>query len=251
MFIWIDIGWTFTKIVVVRNLQEKDFLKTENIPTHQDFKKGVAEIFKILDDFWWKIDAIWISIAWRVCDDSQELVKSNNLPDWANKSIKSIFQDKFNCPVFLENDAISQWIAEKYSNSVINDFAYIVWGTWIWGVIMLNRQMVKFPKGYLQKWEDLFWGCNLEKRFDKNISEVTEDEWLEVIWEFLEFIKNTANILDIKNIVIAGWIVKRQEEKIEEKIQKIKTLRISISKLNDNIGAHGAIALIKHRIQKS
>jgi glucokinase len=147
-YLGIDIGGT--KCAVIAGTEEMKILKKTGFPTETSKGPGHAInlLFKsaseIVDDLGPdQLKAIGISCGGPL-DSIKGIVQSPpNLPGWNDIPIVNLFKDKFNVPVFLQNDANACALAEwKFgAGKGTQNMVFLTFGTGMGGGIIINGRL--------------------------------------------------------------------------------------------------------------
>ncbi|MFH1280847.1 MAG: ROK family protein [Candidatus Beckwithbacteria bacterium] len=255
MYIGIDIGGTHTRIAGSPSLKNIKLVRKKIISTPKFFEEGIFEIITAIREITNKPKGIGIGVAGRTTEDGKEFTHSINLSTWTNKPIIKTVEKEFGCFAYIENDAVSQSYAEAfYGAKLATNFLYLVWGTGVGGALVSETkgkiQSTKLGRLYLDKWERKFGGKHLEKRFGKTAKYLEEKEWAIVLSEFKVATQDLSNQLKVDSIVVSGGIVDKQKDRISKITTSILSPKILLSKLGEDIGVYGGLALIKAKTQE-
>jgi predicted NBD/HSP70 family sugar kinase len=171
MYIFLDIGGSYTKIASSNNLKDLDNFYSFKTPLNyvQGKRKIEEEVFKISKNR--KIKAIVVAIAGMVDEDKKIIIDCPNLKDWSKKSLVKDLEKKFNCSAYLKNDADLAALGEvNYTKS--KNIAYLSLGTGVGGCRIIHKKIdinnFGFEPGHqiIEKnktFENLVGGKNLKK----------------------------------------------------------------------------------------
>ena len=152
MLVGIDVGGT--KINVCLGNLEAEIIDTIRIKTESSEGKEVAaqKMFEAIEELLEKnsfsmdeIKAIGLSVPGPIDSKEKKLVNPPNLKGWENFDMGSIFEKKYNCPVFFNNDANCQVLAEYYlgKRKKTSDMIYLTMSTGMGGGIITNHQLIQ------------------------------------------------------------------------------------------------------------
>jgi len=271
MYIAIDIGGTNIRIAKAYTLGG-DFKKQKKISILNNYLKDLENIKKIITKFSEnneKMEAIAIGIAGKLNKDKSKSLDLPNLSDWSGKEIKKDLQSAFDCPVYLEDDAVIAGLGEAEKTKVKNDFIFLIWGTGFGGteISFVNGKMKYFPFepgheiiinkngregacGHKGDLESYVGGASLEKYYGKKGKELTKEEWDEVLGSLAKGLIILRKAHPYNKVIFGGGIAINNPYKIEI-LKNILSSEydfkpeINISKLGDDVGLIGALALIK------
>lgn len=252
MYISIDIGGTNTRILMTRDYDNPNLDDVVYIPTKQSYTDGLQDIFSFIDASQPK--AIAIGFAGGINPETQNVDGSNALPNWHNKPLGNDFREKYACPVFVNNDAVMGAYGEAYDLGNKQDFMYLTWGTGLGGALVEwvdDKVKVYRPEDrtLLYKIEEGVGGSYCEKHFGKTMSELNNEEWNWIISNVIDGTKQLSQSSDWgkKTFVLGGGITTKQLERLKILTQETE-VKIILSRLSDNSGLLGGLAVIKETI---
>lgn len=146
-FLGIDIGGTKVALSIGNELGE--ILVDQRIPTNANDPQSTlfhaAEIAKelIAKAGLQQVDAIGISSPGPMCSKRRIILQAPNLKGWNNFKIGDFFEDRFNRPVFMQNDANGAGLAEySFGACKGKDLVYLTMSTGIGAGVICNGQVV-------------------------------------------------------------------------------------------------------------
>lgn len=249
MYLGIDIGATRIRLASMDCLEnQKIENKTKFLNTHRfenDFFQIVQKAGGISEDF----QGIGIGIPGDLDEKKTTTFNTNNLVEWEGKPILESFKKEFNCPVIMENDAVTAALGEAlYSGLKGKCFAYITWGTGIGGAWIRkvdgHMEVSQLTwADYLKSWEIRCGGVSIKRKYERSPEKLTEEEWRIVMKDFSnELIKFTEK-LKTEIIVFGGGITNKQAHRLESLKTKLPVIRIS--RLGEDTGLYGAFGLLR------
>ncbi|MEZ5041690.1 MAG: ROK family protein [Saprospiraceae bacterium] len=147
-FLGIDIGGT--KCAVLAGTEQMEILERIQFTTEtgQEAEYTIHKLIEnastIINRFKdYTLAAIGISCGGPL-DSSRGLIQSPpNLPGWDNIPITQLFEDQFNVPVFLQNDANACALAEFFfgAGKGTNNMIFLTFGTGLGAGLILNGQL--------------------------------------------------------------------------------------------------------------
>ncbi|NOY35370.1 MAG: ROK family protein [bacterium] len=254
MFIGIDIGGTSTRVTGSPSLNNIIPIGKSIIPTPENFEEGFFEISEIIKSISGNPMGIGIGIAGRVSENGKDFVRSTNLSSWTGKPIVETLEKEFGCPVFIANDAVAQSLGEAYYGLKPNtDFLYLAWGTGLGGALVTRKggeiKSAQLDRSHLREWERNFGGKNIKRSFGKKTAQLNEKEWDVILPEFQRLIRDLSDKFNIEPVVINGGIVNKQKGRISKILNNTGSPKILFSKLGENTGPYGGLALIKTKLR--
>ena len=174
------------------------------------------------------ISAIAISVAGKVSPDRTMIIGTGRLTGWIRELVAEHLAQVFDCPVILENDAVSGALAEAYfGRGPGYSFLYILWqdGIGACHILRVNGQSYPIPSemghlliGASSQEGTPQCGCNrhgcLEslaggwslRRFGPTLSHVAPDQWDEVAGHMTRGIYNSLLDVQASRVILAGSI---------------------------------------------
>lgn len=144
----LDVGGTEIKSAL---LSDKKIEAASQIPS--DGKLGgsyiLQNIMKVIDSYE-DYDVIGISTTGQVDSEKGIIIYANdNVPNYTGTNLKKLIQDKYQRPVFVENDVNAAAIGEGYlgAGKEEKDFLCLTYGTGIGGAIVINKEVYKGSSG--------------------------------------------------------------------------------------------------------
>jgi len=257
MYIFLDIGGSYTKIASSSNL--KDLKTFSYFKTQKNYiqgkKKIEEEILNISANK--KIKAIVIAIAGMV-DNKKNIVDCPNLKNWSRKPLVKDLEKKFDCSVYLFNDADLAGLGEaSYEKS--NNIAYLSLGTGVGGSRIVNKKIDKnnfgFEPGHQiieknKSFENLVGNKNIKK----NNLDLEDKKNLQKWHENLAIgLVNTSLLWSPELIILGGGLsckylsLKLLKPLVSKHFPFSKTLKIKKSKLSNKSALYGALYYLKNK----
>lgn len=154
MFLLFDVGGTKIRVAAADDRGIKG--KAVIIPTPNDFEKGIGCIVDIAHSFSAKekITLIVGGLAGALDREHTMLVAGSNRGEWAGKPVKTLLEEAFQVPVFLENDAALAGLGEAVVGAGKNFsiVGYMTISTGVGGVRITNKtidaHVFGFEPGY-------------------------------------------------------------------------------------------------------
>ena len=152
-FIGIDIGGTSAKIGLVKDdgvLTEKVKIKTLKV---LEWKKIITEYINPISnwiDKGYNIKGIGIGVPGFFHKDTCLINNCENIPALIRVPFVQYIKDRFNLPVYADNDATVAAIAEHLfgAGKKYKDFLMVTIGTGIGGGLILNNKVYRGHNGY-------------------------------------------------------------------------------------------------------
>ena len=257
MYIGIDLGGTNVRIAGSKKLDNVELVEIKRFELSHDFEDDFAKINRAIEDIsGGKVDGIGIGTPGTYNEDRSLLISGRNIIEWKDVPFIENLSKKFDCPVFAENDAVTTSLGEFfYGQEDIDDFIYIVWGTGIGGAIVNNNkgevtsEKIDWHK-YFENFDSHCGGKNLAERFGKEVSELNDSEWVEVINDFENHLLEISKRINQKDIVLGGGITERQKARLKKVKDNLaqKGINLRISNFGHDGGLYGAMALVKNKL---
>jgi glucokinase len=135
----IDIGGTNTKLAIGDKTglnSDIKSLKSSKIENIEDLENFIQDY---LEDLEKEIDSISIVSGGLVDRKNLEILKAAHAPKLKFKSLR----EKFNCNVYLENDANAAALGEKtFFQGEVNNLVYLVMGSGIGAGVIINNELL-------------------------------------------------------------------------------------------------------------
>ncbi len=258
MYIFLDIGGTNTKIASSNNLKILNSFYYFKTPANylKGKKKTEEEILKIANRK--KIKAIVVAIAGMVETHRKQIITCPNLKNWSKKPLVEDLEKKFNCSVYLLNDADLAALGEaSYVKS--NNIAYLSLGTGVGGSRIVNKKIdinnFGFEPGHqiIEKnktLEDLVGNKNLKK------NNINLENQKNLLWwhENLAIgVVNTSLLWSPDLIILGGGLshrylsLKLLKPLVIKYFPFSKNLKIKKSKLKNQGALYGAMNYLKDK----
>ncbi|MBD3362492.1 ROK family protein [Candidatus Dojkabacteria bacterium] len=277
MYITIDVGGTNSRITSFESLTNPEIGEIISFKNEDSYNSDMTKIIKAIEQIGGSgVDKIGICVPAVIDKKKEKIISCSNLMDWINKPIRNDLIQRFNCPVFLENDAVASALAEAYFGyGKRKDFILVIWGTGIGGTAVKffkgnplvepfepGHHILDFDgpectcgqKGCIQL---SCGGSGIQYTFKKTAENLNEKEWTLVLRDFAHCLMNIIMMRPTNLIILGGGIAINQFSRInklkkilEEKLTVYPVPEIKISKLRENLGLFGSLALINLNIEK-
>jgi glucokinase len=140
----LDLGATNLRVGLFeeKNLKKKFKVKTEK-------NQPVEQMIEILKKETKEIDAIGLGIPGPLNLKEGYILNPPNLPNLRNTPLKKILEDKFQKPIFLDNDANCALLGEKWQGVAKNykNVVMLTLGTGIGGAVLINGEIYRGATG--------------------------------------------------------------------------------------------------------
>jgi len=249
MFVGIDIGGTQTRIVVSESLYNVVLRDTIVFSTPQNFNEGVEEIIRTISSLGQEVDAIAVGLPGSINDEGF-LQGSRNLNGWVGRPLKRLLEEEFQCVAYIANDAELGALGEACFGGIdISDFFYLTWGTgvgcaqvtWRNGFAEVSRPGNREP---VYKLEEKIGGKNIEKRLNKQASDLNDADWEKVFTDLTESLPELVSDYGYDTVVIGGGIAATQYSRLSECVDKL-SIKALVTRLEGRAGLYGAFSLIR------
>ena len=274
MYIALDIGGTTIRVAATDTLDIAHIPSVRKIPVSNNYSEDlhniISQIHEIAEGK--EIQAIGCGVPATFSEDKKTILVAPNLPDWNNKHFVDDLEKALACHVRIENDDTIAALGEAtYGYGKEKDFVYITWGTGFGGAEVKQQNgkvsVKQFEAGHhIVVWQDgRLCGCgqtgcaeayvgggNIEKYYGKKVSELTGNEWEEVLDHLAQALINVIAFYPTQHILIGGGVAIHHREKAKDLEQKIQhrlkiypAPKVHITELGDDLGLMGALALLK------
>jgi predicted NBD/HSP70 family sugar kinase len=220
-------------------------------PKPHDFLKQLYEHLDALDD----IDCIVIGVP-GIVDDSGVLLRCSNLP-WKHMAVKQLLTQRYNVPVYVENDAKLAALSEITHLSPRPHLGlYLTVSTGIGGGIILDGKLLPAFRngepghirlhfnGEWQQWQQFASGRALTAHFGKEAHDFTrETEWRDVADRLSRGLMTIIPTLQPEVIVFGGGVgnfFEHFDDLLEDKLKAL-TPYIDLPKLRKAHHANEAV----------
>lgn len=255
MYIAIEVGGTTLRIAGVNQLHDVHTMQTTHFSLTHTFEKDFSTLLdEITNLSQGKIEGIGVSLTGALNEDNSVMIdEAPNLIEWLHVPIKKLLSDKFNCPVFMDNDANIAGIGEAiYGAGKGENFAYCIWGTGIGGALIKmqhNRPTIERLNwyDYFEAWEEDCGGAKIQEHFGKSGAELSEEEWSQVMTSFAKHLHIFIDRVHPSTIIFGGGIALKQKQRLMTVTQQFSET-IQVTGLGDNTGLFGCFALLKNNL---
>ena len=283
MYLLFDIGGTNTRISAAASLNEVGEVKMVDTP--QEFDEGL-EVLKeegmgVLDGQIPK--AVVVGFAGVINHRSDFVEHSPHLPNWVRCPLKKDLEDKFRCPVYLENDTALSGLGEVTFGAGSGEelIAYVTVSTGVGGVRLTNGQIdptyFNFEIGHQimdlssdltagslgsgSRLEDLISGVALEKKFGVKPYEIQDEAvWNDIArflayglhnvilhWSPEKLILGGSQIVGHKGRVIDIDLVRKHLEEVVYVFPELPA--ITKAELGEETGLWGGLAFLGNNLE--
>lgn len=218
MIIAVDIGGT--KTIVAGFDESGKIVSEERVPTDKDpqqFSRTLLGLFARFDPQ--EVVAVCLAAPGRIESEQGIIAFSPNL-GWENFALRDIVAQRFNCPIYLENDANAAGVGSVQALDTIPALSlYVTVGTGI-GIGVITRgsldptlrhaeaghMVFQTPRG-LETWERFASGRAIAKRFGRLATEIRDQaDWQTIVDEFAVGLRVLIPVLQPDVIIFGGGI---------------------------------------------
>lgn len=277
-YVLFDIGGTKTRVALSEDLQTLTPLESFKTPASFDaaIKKILTAIEKGAKT---KIKGVAGGVRGRLMEDKSGIWKDGVLTKWENKSIVEALAKELDAPVFLENDAAMAGVGEAHygAGKGFEIVAYHTVSTGVGGVKIeegeIDMESVGLEPGhqvldvdrtilgedFTPTLENLVSGTAVKERFGVEPYEIPQTDmiWNELAEYLAQGLQNTILYWSPDVIVLGGSMITGDPRIEIDTIRKytvealdgfVPSPLITISKLGDEAGLYGAMAILKKRL---
>ncbi len=146
-YIGLDIGGT--KIAVILSNSNGIVLKRKEFKTIYNSKLALDKIYNIIESYNSTFSAIGISIGGPIDYNKQIILNPPHLKGWHNFNLVEVLKEKYNVPVFMDNDANCCALTLKYWGCAnkFSSFAFLTFGTGLGAGLILNNKIYRGKSG--------------------------------------------------------------------------------------------------------
>ncbi len=149
--ICLDVGGTNIRGALFQG-QEIEPINLQKIPTQQNGQNVEERICNLVSSIWpknGKVDGIALAAPGFVDSENGMVIRAVNIPGWEYLPLKNILEEKFNHPVFIENDARLAALGEYKFGAGIghHDLIYLTVSTGIGGGVIIKDRLLTGSRG--------------------------------------------------------------------------------------------------------
>ncbi len=255
MYIAVDLGGTNTRIARFTDTNSAEMvdgaIRRPNTHVYEDDLAFIIKTARSLGGGS-PIEGLGIGVPGNVTDDKTGMTKSNNLPEWANRSFAPHLATALNCPIYLDNDGVAAGLGEGYFGSIRGDFHYVIWGTGISCVYVSRSKQGDVSALYtrpsyralFEAWEQECSGSAILRKFGKPGQELTADEWIGINTLFTDYLRAYVAAAKPQAIVFGGGLAIRHAETIMAHAAELD-VAVGVTEFVKDGGLVGGLALIR------
>jgi glucokinase len=149
--ICLDVGGTNIRGALFQG-NDVEPIKLKKIPTQQDGQKVEERICNLISSIWpenGKVNGIALAAPGFVDSEKGMVIRAVNIPGWEYLPLRNILEEKFNHPVFIENDARLAALGEYKFGAGIghHDLIYLTISTGIGGGVIIKDRLLTGSRG--------------------------------------------------------------------------------------------------------
>lgn len=276
VYIGLDIGGT--KFLVAAADQEGRILRRVQKPTPYDRDEGIALLMAMADEVaaGEEIAAFGAAVGGPL-DWQRGIVSPLHQPTWRDVPLKQIFEERYNCPLYLDVDTNVAALGEyRFGGETARRLFYMTVSTGIGGGYVIDGKLYRGMDGAHPEvghqgiayrcmhpenitcecgapdcLEALVSGNGIQRIYGKKGQELNEEEWAEVGYNLGQGLRNIATIYLPDVIVLGGGVVVGGADKLLPAIDKVlkdnlflvPIPKVKISNLGYETALQGCIAL--------
>jgi hypothetical protein len=251
MYMLIDIGGTNMRVASAREINDSSIGVIKKAKTTNNFEVDFKVLCDLINEVsnGLPITALSIGIKGDLDVTNSVIYDVYHITDWNKRNLKEKLQNKYNCKVIIENDAVAA-AAYVSKNSSSKDFLYITWGTGIGGVLVQQdgkyKRLISIEwNRILEEWEEKCGGRMLRKKFAKEPEELTEEDWKILLDDFYIELKKLSSLYLQPRIILGGGIVDKNQDTIQRYFDLTEDLEVTLSPSDDDLGLFGALELVR------
>ncbi len=237
--------------------------------TPQSFEVALERITAITKELTMgvHIDAAAGGVPGPLNADRTKLMRAPHLVDWIEKPLKEKFEQIFDAPVYLENDAALAGLGEAVRGAGVGFriIAYITIGTGVGGARIVSRQIdtsalgfepghqiINYTKGVAETLEQFVSGTAIEERYQKKPLELDDvAAWDDIARQLSVGLTNTIVHWSPDIVILGGSVAQKIPiERVGADVERLLTIfpqGVPIAKavLGDSGGLYGAIEYLQ------
>lgn len=149
--ICLDVGGTNIRGALFQG-DEIEPINLKKIPTQENGQNVEERICNLIHSIWpknGKVNGIALAVPGFVDSENGMVIRAVNIPGWEYLPIKNILEEKFNHPVFIENDARLAALGEYKFGAGIghHDLIYLTISTGIGGGVIIKDRLLTGSRG--------------------------------------------------------------------------------------------------------
>jgi glucokinase len=266
MYIAFDIGGTNTRVgsfIDFKNIKEINRYKTPK-SYQEGFNKIVESINELKEG---RLKGLVLALPGIIDDKGNKLKRARNLIDWENRDLKKKLSSKFNCPVYLVNDADLAALGEASfgSGKKYNLIGYLSLGTGVGGSRIVDRSIDRFKSGFEPghqvsltdknvSWESLIGGKSFLRKYKVSPKNCQDPKiWAKWHKDLALGIINLIVFWSPELIILGGGLSEDKvnlsilKKEIDKNLKVFKTPLIKKAQLKDKAAIYGAITFIENK----
>jgi predicted NBD/HSP70 family sugar kinase len=260
-----DMGGTKTRIALVKDGHMGEVLRMDTDRGGGGFGRFLGALEELAAGQ--QIQGIAGGMPGQLEGDHGELTWAPNLKAWLGVPVRARLQERFHCPVRIENDVVLGGVGESHSGAGLTEgvMAYFTVSTGINGVRIVDgepdetieryeigQQLLMDEQGEVTTLESRVGGAAMEQRHGKPPKEVRDPKvWQGVAHDLAVGLYNTLLHWTPEVVVFGGSMmrdidlvtVRRELEALPAVMPELP--RLEHAKLQDLQGLMGAMALLK------
>lgn len=276
VYIGLDIGGT--KFLVAAADKQGRILRRVQKPTPYDRDKGIALLMEMTNEVaaGEKIAAFGAAVGGPL-DWQSGVVSPLHQPTWRDVPLKQIFEERYNCPLYLDVDTNVAALGEyRFGGETARRLFYMTVSTGIGGGYVIDGKLYRGMDGAHPEvghqgipyrcmhpehiececgapdcLEAFVSGSGIERIYGKKGQALNDEEWAEVGYNLGQALRNVATIYLPDVIVLGGGVVVGGANKLLPAIDKVlkdnlflvPIPRVKISNLGYDTALQGCIAL--------
>jgi len=276
IYIALDIGGT--KILAASATRNGDIISRIKSKTPIDLDDGFKLLIDLISQL--SLNQKIISIGAAIggpLNRQHGIVSPLHQPQWRNVPLKTIMEETFNCPFWVDVDTNVAALGEyKFAKGTDARLLYLTISTGVGGGFLIDGKVYRGASGAHQEvghhsinlrcrypervqcecgapdcLEALVSGKGISRIYQKPAEKLTEDEWNEVGYNLGQGLRNLA-ALYVPNVILLGGgvaigagekLLKPTREVMKEHLKIVSQPEVRLSRLGYDSALMGAIAL--------
>ncbi len=283
VYIGLDIGGT--KFMVAAADETGRILGRTRQAAPADLEQGLARLNQMIAEVAGSEPVLGMGAAiGGPLDWEKGTVSPLHQPAWRNVPLKTLMEERWNCPFYVDVDTNIAALGEFYFGQVAaRSFLYLTLSTGMGGAILVNGKIfrgangahpevghqsipyhcahperIRCECGVADCLEALVSGNGIRRIYNHPAEELTPEEWSEVAYNLGQGLRNLAAILAPEEICLGGGVavgggepfLQQARAVMQAHLSLVPAPRVRLSQLGYDTALLGAIAVAMHGLHE-